>query len=59
MVRYAKKNQFDALREMKTHRTQRKLRGHKQLVGAETASRQERRVGWGYTKRRHVLLGEE
>jgi hypothetical protein len=57
MVRYAKKNQYDGMEDMKLHRFQRKYRGHKLAVNVG-ASRQERR-GWGYTKRRSVAIGEE
>jgi hypothetical protein len=58
MVRYAKKNQYDGMEDMKLHRFQRKFRGHKLAVGVG-AARQERRHGWGYVKRRSVALGEE
>jgi hypothetical protein len=54
MVRYAKKNQNDGMEEMKLHRFQRRYRGHK-LAVAVGASRQDRRHGWGYTKRKSVL----
>lgn len=51
MVRYAKKNQNDdfSMDDMKSHRVQRKYRGHKLAVNVG-ASRMERR-GWGYSKR--------
>lgn len=51
MVRYAKKNQLDdfGMDDMKSHRVQRKYRGHKLAVNVG-ASRMERR-GWGYSKR--------
>ena len=57
MVRYGKKNQFDAMEGLNTSRLQRKPRGHK-LVAAG-ANKQERRYGWGYAKRRTGMIGDD
>jgi hypothetical protein len=54
MVRYAKKNQHDDMEEMKTHRFQRRYRGHK-FLAAMVSNRRQRRAGWGYAKRRTML----
>lgn len=56
MVRYGKKNHNETseLEDMKLNRIQRKYRGHK-LAVAVGMSRQDRRHGWGYSKRRAVL----
>ncbi len=54
MVRYAKKNQYDGMEDMKLHRIQRKYRGHK-LAVAIGVNKTERRHGWGDLKRRSMM----
>lgn len=60
MVRYAKKNQYDGMENMKLHRFQRRYRGHKLAVaiGVNKRDRAVRHRGWWYVKRR-ALIEEE
>lgn len=53
MTRYARKNQFENVGEVKHHRFQRKIRGYK--IAGNSGDKFERRHGWGYAKRRALL----